>query len=133
MRSKIAVIAVVDDSELELELTRRSLVAEGFEVVTYSSAIDVDHFIKRTQPDLVLLDVKMPIIDGVTICRLLKNNPSTRNYAIALYSSMGECELQEKSKDCGADGFVVKSESSEELVDQINRILGSAGSGGSGA
>lgn len=116
-------VVLVDDSTVALEWAKEVLSSRGFEVETYSASLGIQSFIRKSAPDLVLLDVRMPALNGDAVCRMLKENPRTRAVRIALYSSMNEDELSTMSKSVGADGFVVKTEDPEKLVAEVKRLL----------
>jgi DNA-binding response OmpR family regulator len=100
-------IAVIDDSDTALEWAKTSLQA----------------FIITTSPDLLLLDVRMPGLDGDVLCKMIKSNPKTRGTIIALYSEMDETELAELANRCSADGYIKKTENVTLLSKKINELL----------
>jgi CheY-like chemotaxis protein len=121
-----AKIAVIDDSAIAIFWIKQKLEDHGYEVVTYQSPLGIVNFVKKHQPALLLLDVKMPAMDGRTVCRLLKGNDGTRNVTILFHSSLSAKELEEMVKTCGADGFVEKTEDVDKIISQIQRYLKTA-------
>jgi DNA-binding response OmpR family regulator len=116
-------IAVIDDSQTALDWVTQKMPAHGFEVVTHDSPIGTQAFIINTQPDLVLLDVRMPGLRGDELCKMLRGNPKTKNIAIALYSVIDEGELKELAAQCEADGYIKKTEDPDLLKQRINQLL----------
>ena len=103
-------ILVVDDSEAVGKLLEAELSARGFEVQTADSADKATKIIlkKNTRPDLVLLDVKMPNVNGEQFCRFIKSNALFAGIKVLLCSGENEAELQRICREAGADGYVQK-------------------------
>lgn len=103
-------VLVVDDSEATTTLLKAELVAQGHEVMTANSADAATKIIlkKKTRPDLVLLDVKMPGVNGEEFCRFIKGNALFAGIQVILCSAADESELQRIVKSAGADGYVRK-------------------------
>ena len=116
-------IAVIDDSQTALDWVAQKMPALGFEVVTHDSPIGTQAFIINTQPDLVLLDVRMPGLRGNDLCKMLRGNPKTRDIAIALYSVVDEEELKSLAEQCEADGYIAKTEDPDLLKEKITGLL----------
>lgn len=116
-------IAVIDDSDTALAWVRSNLPALGFEISTFNTPIGTQAFIISTSPDLLLLDVRMPGLDGDVLCKMIKSNPKTSGTIIALYSEMEEAELAELADKCSADGYIKKTEDATLLAKKINELL----------
>lgn len=103
-------VLVVDDSEATGKLLEAELKAKGYEVHTAKSAEDGTRLIlnKKTRPDLVLLDVRMPGVDGESFCRFIKKNSLFSGIRVILCSAMEEAELKAAATAAGADGYVRK-------------------------
>lgn len=103
-------ILIVDDSETTMMLLQAELVAKGFEVFTADSADKATKIIlkKNTRPDLVLLDVRMPNVNGEQFCRFIKSNSLFKGIKVLLCSAEGVEELQRICREAGADGYVPK-------------------------
>ena len=116
-------IAVIDDSDTALEWVKANLPGLGFEISTFNTPIGTQAFIITTKPDLILLDVRMPGLDGDVLCKMIKSNPKTRSTIIALYSEMDEPELAVLADKCSADGYIKKTENVTVLSKKINELL----------
>jgi DNA-binding response OmpR family regulator len=117
-------ILVVDDSETVLEMARDALEKGGFDVVTASDARKADIYICSSEkPDIIILDVMLPMLDGDKKARMLKNNESTREIPVLLLSSKPEGELRRLVAESGADGFIRKPFASSQLVARIEDAL----------
>jgi CheY-like chemotaxis protein len=103
-------ILVVDDSEMTAKLIETELVNKGYEVSTAESVDKATRIILRrqTRPDLILLDVNMPGVNGEQFCRFLKGNSLFSGIKVVLCSAADVSELRRICKEAGADGFVPK-------------------------
>jgi len=103
-------VLIVDDSPTTVDVLSAELNAKGFEVFSADSADKATRIIlkKQTRPDLVLLDVRMPNVNGEQLCRFIKGNSLFAGIKVLLCSSEGEDELQRICRDAGADGYVTK-------------------------
>lgn len=103
-------ILVVDDSEMTAKLIESELSQKGYEVSTAESVDKATRIILRrqTRPDLILLDVNMPGVNGEQFCRFLKGNSLFSGIKVVLCSAASVDELKRICKEAGADGFVPK-------------------------
>ncbi|MFL5320954.1 MAG: response regulator [Myxococcaceae bacterium] len=103
-------ILIVDDSEVTTTVIAEELKAKGFEVHTADTADKATRIIlkKQTRPDLVLLDVRMPGVNGEQFCRFIKSNSLFRGIRVLLCSSENVEELQRICREAGADGYLPK-------------------------
>ncbi len=103
-------VLVVDDSDATARLLKAELEAKGFEVSTADSADMATKIIlkKKTRPDLVLLDVRMPNVNGEQFCRFIKSNSLFAGIKVLLCSAEDEDELKRIVREAGADGYVTK-------------------------
>jgi DNA-binding response OmpR family regulator len=115
-------VLVVDDSEATARLLEVELRAQGHEVMTAHSADAATKIIlkKKTRPDLVLLDVNMPGVNGEEFCRFIKGNSLFAGIQVVLCSAEAESELQRIVATAGADGYVRKdSLIAREILDLL--------------
>ena len=122
--SKNPKIAVVDDSEVALLVLQNRLPLFGFDVVTYDHAFGADSFIIEQKPDLLLLDVEMPALNGDALCGVLKLNRTTSGTRIYLYSSLPDEDLADRARRCGADGYINKALDMVTLAARLRSIIG---------
>lgn len=113
-------ILIVDDSETTVLLLEAELKAKGFEVHTAPNVEKATKIIlkKQTRPDLVLLDVKMPNVNGEQFCRFIKSNSLFKGIKVLLCSGMEEKELQRICREAGADGYVAKNQVLAKVLSQ---------------
>jgi CheY-like chemotaxis protein len=103
-------VLIVDDSEVTARVLEAELTAKGFEVSYADNAEKATKIIlkRQTRPDLVLLDVRMPNVNGEQFCRFIKSNSLFRGIKVLLCSGENPEELQRICRDAGADGYVPK-------------------------
>jgi CheY-like chemotaxis protein len=116
-------ILVADDNRLLLAITKDALENAGFQVFTVNSGLEVYPEVINNKPHLILLDIMMPEIDGIEICRTLKQNPATRNIIIIIYSAKRDMDLMDLCHDAGAEKFLLKSDNIEEMVERIKEVV----------
>ena len=116
-------ILVADDNRLLLAITKDALEAQGFQVFTVGSGMDVYKEVLANRPHLILLDIMMPEIDGIEICRNLKSNPATRKIVIVIHSAKRDMDLMDLAHEAGAEGFIIKSNQIEDMVGRIQEII----------
>lgn len=116
-------ILVVDDEENIVELIKFNLEREGFRVVTAADGNAAVSLAENESPDLILLDVMLPGMDGLAVCRVLNQKPQTRNIPIIMLSARAEELDKVLGLEIGADDYVTKPFSTRELVARIKARL----------
>ena len=119
----MAKILVVDDEQDILELIRHSLNKEGFEVHIAMNGQQAIEKAKQIIPDLILMDVMMPIMDGMEACRQLKEDPTTKNISIVFLTARSEEFAELAGFEAGADDYVAKPIRSRVLLSRIKALL----------
>lgn len=120
--AKKKILFVEDEAEL-IMLMKTRLEANGYEVV---SAMDGEEGLKKVyeeKPDLVLLDLIMPKMNGLEVCRRLKNDPATKDIPVLVVTAAGLKDLDEQCKSACADGYVKKPYDPQELLNKIKSAL----------
>jgi two-component system alkaline phosphatase synthesis response regulator PhoP len=117
-------ILVVDDEIYIVHILDFSLGMEGYEVVTALDGEQALQKVKSEKPNLVVLDIMMPKLDGYETCKILKSDPETRNIPVILLSAKGRNVDQKMGFQVGADDYITKPFSPRKLVERINMILG---------
>ncbi len=115
-------LAVEDEQDL-LDLLQYNLNREGFNVRTASTGEEALRVIRDDPPDLVVLDLMLPGMDGLELCRLLKNDPTTRHIQIVMLTAKGEEVDIVAGLELGADDYVVKPFSPRVLSARVKAVL----------
>lgn len=116
-------ILVVDDEVNITQILEFSLGAEGYQVVTAANGEEAVDKARKEQPDLIVLDIMMPKIDGYEACRILKSNPITKNIPIVLLTAKGRDIDKRMGYEVGAEDYVIKPFSPNKLIDRIHELL----------
>lgn len=116
-------VAVVDDEGDILELVSHHLTREGYTVKQFHNGREFLSFTQSLLPDLVILDLMLPGVDGLEICRILKNSARTSSVPILMLTAKGTEADIVVGLEMGADDYVVKPFSPRELVARVKSIL----------
>jgi response regulator RpfG family c-di-GMP phosphodiesterase len=116
-------ILVVDDYQANVELLRRWLTSDGYDVLTANSGEAALAAVVQHHPDLVLLDIIMPEPDGFTVCRRLKQDPETSQIPIIFMSGLEQSATEMGARHLGADDHLTKPVDAYELRVRIRRVL----------
>ena len=116
-------ILVVDDEEDILELVSYNLKKEGYLVTTVATGEAALKVTKSKSPDLVVLDLMLPNVDGLEVCRLLKQEPATQHIPIIMLTAKGEEADIVTGLELGADDYITKPFSTRVLVARVKAVL----------
>ena len=116
-------VLVVDDEVNITQILEFSIGSEGFDVITAQNGEEAIEKARREQPDLIILDIMMPKIDGYEACRILKANPLTRSIPVVLLTAKGRDIDKRLGMEVGATDYIVKPFSPNKLVERINQLL----------
>jgi len=121
-------LLIIDDEEDLASMLSFRLKSVGFDVITANSGEDGIRLAKENKPDLILLDLMMPNMDGFEVSRRLKLDPSTKQTPIIVFSALGNKNAKEPMEKLGAAGFIEKPFEPDILINKINKLL-EAGNG----
>lgn len=119
---KLPRLLVVDDEYFNYEMLEIAL-SKDFELGYANSGQNCLSSAIAEPPDVILLDVCMPGLDGYDICRLLKNTPETRNIPVVMLSGLESDQEKQAGFDAGCDAYVVKPFSINVLFEKINALV----------
>jgi CheY-like chemotaxis protein len=109
-----------------MTLTRDLLKISGFETIEAWDGRQGVEKAKSAQPNLILMDIMMPKMDGYAACSAIKADQSTKNIPVVMLTAVGFDLNKKLAKQMGADGYVTKPFSRQQLIDAINPLLGSS-------
>jgi two-component system alkaline phosphatase synthesis response regulator PhoP len=118
-----ATILSVDDEPDVTNLVRFHLVKSGYEVLTAASGREALEIIQTTPPDLIILDLMLPDIDGFGICEILRRQASTAAIPVVLLTAWATSDAQHLGLELGALDYLTKPFSPKELVERVRRLL----------
>lgn len=116
-------IMIVDDSPVVLAVTRFTLESAGYEVVTHPRPSGSITLILQEAPDLLLVDVNMPGLNGDSLVKMLGSTQSNNETVVLLHSSLSDEVLAQKVKSSHAHGYIRKTDNQQALIRSINRWL----------
>ena len=116
-------ILVVDDNPTNLKLVSDVLEFEGYEILKAVDAEEAQVVLAGVLPDLILMDIALPGMDGLTLTRMLKADVRTRHIRIAALTAFAMKGDDQKARDAGCDGYITKPIDTRKLPGQVAGIL----------
>ena len=116
-------ILIIDDTELMVQMIADILAGEGYDVVSANNGTDGIRMEMTHKPDLVLLDVIMPGLDGFEVCRLLRQDESNNLMPIIMLTAQGNEDDKLTGLELGADDYITKPFNPRELVSRVKNTL----------
>ncbi len=117
-------ILVVDDDPFLLDIYVMKFKEQGFKVETATDGVAALEKIGTAKPDIVLLDVVMPVMDGFDVMKKIKENKIPRLYKIIFLTNFGQKEDVERGMELGADGYIIKAHfTPSEVAEKVKELL----------
>jgi two-component system alkaline phosphatase synthesis response regulator PhoP len=116
-------VLVVDDEEYIQHILNFSFSAEGYEVMTAGDGEEAIKKAKSTKPDVIVLDIMMPKMDGYAACKQIKSDPVTKSIPVILLTAKGRDVDRKLGTEAGADDYVVKPFSPGRLIERVEGIM----------
>lgn len=116
-------ILIVDDEPDIIELIEYNLKKEGYQVFTASNGLEAIQVAKKTLPDLIILDIMMPKLDGIEACRQLRAMPEFKSTFMVFLTARSEEYSEISGFNVGADDYIAKPIKPRALISRINAIL----------
>ena len=120
-------VLVVDDESDVTELLQYRLEQEGYRVATLNDPLGFVVKVREFEPDLMLLDIMMPELSGIQLCRIVRADPSMKDIPVIFLSARGEVEDRIKGLEAGAEDYVSKPFNTNELMLRISKMLKRSG------
>jgi len=123
MKKKDITILLVDDEPDILEIVSYNLSAEGYHVITAENGVEAIKMAKKKKPQLIILDVMMPEMDGIEACEQIRKIPDLSETIITFLTARGEDYSQMAGFDAGADDYITKPIKPKVLVSKVKSLL----------
>lgn len=123
MAEKKGKILLVEDDNILVEMYKMKLTEEGYEVFTSSNGVDALEIAKKESPEIILLDIILPGMDGFAILGSLKGEQKTKQIPVILLSNLGQDSDIEKGKKLGAQDYLVKANFTPTQVAEKIRVV----------
>ena len=120
---KIPNILIVDDEVQLVEMVKMRLEASGYEIIFAHDGQEGLDKAKKEKPDLMILDLMLPKIDGYKVCRMLKFDEKYKQIPIILFSARAQDEDKQMGKEVGADAYITKPFDPQALLGKIKELL----------
>ncbi len=118
-----AKILVIEDNEQNLYLTTFIMVKNGYQVIQARNGVEGIKKASQEKPDLIILDIQLPLLDGYEVVRRLKKNPETSNIPIIAVTSYAMTGDREKILDSGCSGYIEKPINPDTFLEQVKGHL----------
>ena len=118
-----AKILVVDDEEKNVKLLEALLLPRGYEVVKAFNGEEALLQVQQERPDLILLDIMMPVMDGFEVCKILKDNADTRLIPVVIMTALAMKGDEERLRAEGFDGYMAKPIAIKEVPKMVESYL----------
>ena len=117
---------VVDDDELQQKLVAKILAAENYQLIFAAKGVEALAVMRKTRPDVILMDFKMPEMDGIETTRRLKAVPQFAKLPVIMITGQSEGSVVVDSLKAGACGFLVKPFARDTLIAKLRQVLNGA-------
>ena len=121
-------VLVVDDESDVTELLQYRLEQEGYRVATLNDPLGFVVKVREFEPDLMLLDIMMPELSGIQLCRIVRADPMMKDIPVIFLSARGEVEDRIKGLEAGAEDYLSKPFNTNELLLRVSKMLSRSGS-----
>ena len=116
-------ILIIDDQPFFITMQQNMLQRQGYRVVSASNGTEGLAQAKKYKPDIILLDVEMPGVDGIEVCRQMKGDPELKHIPVIILTATQDPKLNERSFKAGAEITILKSVQGERLLNMLRLTL----------
>lgn len=119
-------VLIVEDEKDMVSVLKIRLVSIGYDIFAAYDGQEGLALAQKQNPDLIILDLMLPKLDGYKVCRMLKFDDKYKDIPIIIYTARSQESDRRLAEECGADAFIPKTLGQEVLVDKIKKLLSSA-------
>ena len=123
-------ILLVDDDDMVRDLVAATLKGGDYQLLQAADGGKGLELAREHRPDIVFLDVNMPVMDGVSVCQAIKSDPATANVTVIMLTALGQEVDKDRARRAGADGYFTKPFSPLTLLRRVDEVLQARGAGG---
>ena len=116
-------VLIVEDNELNMKLFRDLLEAHGYQTSGTSNGFEALDLVRKLRPDLILMDIQLPLLDGYEVTRRIKANPALRTIPVIAVTSYALSDDEGKARAAGCDAYVSKPYSTRALLAKIREYV----------
>jgi len=116
-------ILIVDDQPFFIAMARSILQSKGYTVLTALSAEEGIQEARKSRPDLIILDVEMPVMDGIAACARIKKDPQLKGIPILILTATLDPQLNLRAFKAGAEATILKASSAERILNMVKVVL----------
>jgi two-component system, OmpR family, alkaline phosphatase synthesis response regulator PhoP len=116
-------ILIIDDNPAVCSMLEHLFKDNHYSTVTVQDGLDGLYKARQEKPDLILLDVILPGMDGFKVCRMIKFDPQLKKIPVVILTSRMTEEDREMGFQCGADGYLMKATSTDSILKEIRKLL----------
>lgn len=117
------IVLVVDDNALNIRLVQATLQSQGYTVLAAGSVPEAEDLLRQSLPDLILLDVQLPGVDGLTFARQLKAAPDRQEIPIIAVTALAMPGDEARAREAGCDGYISKPFRPDTLIERVRDTL----------
>jgi len=114
---------IIADDEPTIRLLVSSILGKNYNMLTAADGQEVLDIVSQNKPDLILMDIMMPTMDGYSACASLKKNPRTADIPVVMLTGVGHELNKVLAEQMGADGYITKPFNSQDLREMVNKVL----------
>jgi len=118
-------ILIVEDIPMNRRLIRDILIYYGYEIIEAENGEEAVRIAKEQKPDLIIMDIQMPVMNGLEAIKILRNDPATKDIKIIAVTSFAMAGDREKVLAAGFDDYISKPLNTRELPEMVKKLLGS--------
>jgi two-component system phosphate regulon response regulator PhoB len=123
-------ILLVDDDEMVRDLVAATLKGGDYQLIQAGDGGRGLELAREQQPDIIFLDVNMPVMDGVSVCQAIKADPETSGVTVIMLTALGQDVDKDRARRAGADGYFTKPFSPLNLLRRVDEVLRAREGGG---